>query len=114
MLGTALGAGADERAFPRALGRRDLLLPLVATAVARVLVVAVRERDRGRADVVWDQAVFRTGRVAQHAVDAQGVLLELPEFSRRLQILAVGYRLRLLRDEVRPDALQLFHEVVDD
>src|SRR3970040_206622 len=51
VLGADLGTRADERAFPCALGGRDHLLPLVAAAVARILVVAVRKRDRRRTDV---------------------------------------------------------------
>ena len=46
------------------------------------------QRNRRGPDELRHQAVFRTGRVTEHAVDAQRVLLVALQFSRRLLELA--------------------------
>src|SRR5688572_26535508 len=68
-----LGACADERALPDAGVARDFLLALVPTVVARIEVVAVRERYRGGADEGRLQRVLGACGVAEHAVDAHRV-----------------------------------------
>src|SRR5512145_247438 len=112
VLGTDFRAGADEGALPRALRGCDLLLARIAAAVARVAVPAVRERDRRRTDVFGDQAVFRAGRIAQHAVDAQRELLVALQLRGCLAVFTGRGRL-LLRHQPGLDASELGHEVVD-
>src|SRR5689334_16460487 len=77
----ALGAHdralADEAAFPDALRVADDRLAQLQPLVARVEVVAPRDRRRGRAKELVVQPVNGAGRVAQHAVDALAELAEL-------------------------------------
>src|SRR6185295_7750120 len=60
-LRTDLRAGADERAIPDTGMAGDDFLALVAAAIARVEVVAVRQRDRGRTEEHRLQRVFGAG-----------------------------------------------------
>src|SRR5262245_16723422 len=101
MLGAHIRAGADEGALPNALVARHHLGPLLVTSVTRVEIVAVRQRERRRADEALVQSALRTGGVAEQAIDAQGVLFEGHQLERSLEIFALAQRLLLVRDQVR-------------
>src|SRR5678816_3674385 len=113
MLRAHLRALAHERAPPDPVVLRQDLQSLVAPFVTRVEVVALRQRDRRRSDERRLQAIDRTRRVAQHAVDAHAELLELVELVGRLQILALRYRLLMVTDDPRLHPNELPHEVAD-
>src|SRR5438445_6066062 len=115
-LGTDNRAFAHEAALPDALGVRDHRQPLLDALVARIQVVAARQRGRGGAEELVVQAIDRAGRVAEHAVDALAELAELVDLVHRLAVLAGAERVILLADDPRLDRLQLVHEAfhVDD
>src|SRR6266404_6663795 len=115
-LGTDNRAFAHEAALPDALGVRDHRQPLLDALVARIQVVASRERGRGRAEELIVQAVHRAGRVAEHAVDAFAELAELVDLLHGLAVLTCAERVILLADDPWLDRLQLVHEAfhVDD
>src|SRR5260370_21761953 len=93
-----------------------LPISLLQTLVARVEVVAARERSRRGAEELVVQAVDGAGRVAEHAVDAFAELAELIDLIHGLAVLAGAKRQFLLADDPWLDGLQLVHEVlhVDD
>src|SRR5512143_2366293 len=69
-------AGADKAALPDALMCRDHVLPRLAADVAGIQVVALRQRQRRRADEFpVSQTVLRAGGIAEQAIDAHRVLL---------------------------------------
>src|SRR5712692_4691820 len=98
-LGAYHRAFAHEAALPDALGVREYRQPILQTLVARVEVVAPRERGRRRAEELVVQAVDRAGRVAEHAVDALAELAELIDLNHRLAVLAGAEREFLLAND---------------
>src|SRR2546427_5499950 len=91
-LGTDNRAFANEAALPNALGVRDHRQPILDALVARVQVVAARQRGRGGAEELVVQAINPAGRVAEHAVDALAGLAGLLALVPRLAGLARARR----------------------
>src|SRR5262249_40559694 len=112
VLGTHLRAGADEGAFPNALVAGDHVGPLVVAVVTRIEIVAVRQRERRRADKAFVQPALRTGGVTQQAIYAHAVLFECHELKRSLEIFSVAQRFLLVCDYIRLHAGKLLDETV--
>src|SRR5204862_2868535 len=96
ILGTGPRTFANEGTAPDAFVFGEEFAALLRSLVARIEVVALRQRDRGRSDELRLQAVDGASGVAQQAVDTHAVLLVLVELLRRLPILALGQRLLVL------------------
>src|SRR4030095_10236837 len=106
-----LRALAHERALPEAVVLREDLQSLRCPVIPRVHVVALGERDGGRANEARLEPIDGTGGVAQHAVDAHAELLVDVELFWRLEVLALARGLLLLAGDPGPHALELSHEV---
>ena len=113
MFGAHFGALADERAAPDAFVLGKHLHALGRALVAVVEVVPLRQRDRRRADELRIEAVYRTRRVAQHAVDAHAELLVFLELLGCLEVLPFAEWLLCLTHEPGLHAHELPHEVAD-
>src|SRR4029450_2414721 len=110
VLGAYPGAFTDEGAAPDAFLLNEHVEAFSLSAVASVQVVPLGEGDSSRADEVRLEAVDRTGRIAQHAVDAVAELLVLLKLLRGLQVFAVDHRYVVVSDDPRLDPRQLLHE----
>src|SRR5271157_2121579 len=92
MLGADARALADKRASPNAIGMGQYRGPFRRALVARIHVVALRQRDGRRPDEHWIQSHHRTRRVAQRTVDAHAELLVAVHLLRSLQEFALRKR----------------------
>ena len=84
---------------------------LPVARIARVEVVPLGERDRGRSDELGVETVDRAGGVAEHAVDAHAELLVGVELVGGLEVLPVDLGHVVVPDDPRLDPGQLLHEV---
>ena len=107
-----VGAGADEGTRPDAVFVVKRAKALFVALVAVVQVVALGEGYRRRAEEVGIDADLRAGLVAEHAVDAHGVLLEFRQLLRSLQVLFFGKRARVFGDDEGADGVQFVDERV--
>src|SRR5262245_6415983 len=95
---------ADPRAFavecaaPDAFMLRKNVQTFFGPLVARIIIVALRQRDGGRPDEMLVQPDDRAGGVAAEAIDAHAELLIDVQLFRRLQIFALAERLLFLAD----------------
>ena len=112
MLGANLRAVANRRATPDAVLSVEHLHPQPPSAIARIGVVAMQQREHARTGEIRVQAELRACGVAQHAVDARCVLLDFFEFFGRLKIFALRQRPRFFRNQVGVYALELLDESI--
>ena len=92
---------------------RQHVHPLLHPLVSGVHVVALGQRDRRGADKVGVDSVDRASGIAQHAVDAHGVLLVFGQLLWRLEVLPFFQGLLRVPDDPWFYGAQLFHGVSD-
>src|SRR5262245_24178111 len=92
-------AFAVEGSAPYAFMLRKAVQSPFGALVARVLVVALRQRDGRRAYEMLVQADDGARGVAAEAIDAHAELLVALQLLRRLQVFALGDRLLFLADD---------------
>ncbi len=111
MLGTNSCALADKSASPDAVRMRQHSDAFIGAFVARIHVVALRERKCRRSDKYRIQANHRTSRITQRAVDAHAELLVAVQLCRGLQKFARGERRLVRMNQPRLNLLQLAEKI---
>ena len=111
MLGTNAGTLADKRAAPYSLVIRKDLTAFASPHVARVQVIALRQRYCGWPGEQVVKAIYRASGVTQQTIDTHTELLVVLELFWSLQILSLRYRFLILPDDPWFNLFQLDHEV---
>src|SRR5260370_5948518 len=112
-LRTDNAALANEGAVPRSVVQPDALVPLFLSLVARIVIIALRQRKYRGSEETTVILIYRAGGIAEHTIDAQAVLLEVCQFLGSLSVFTFFDWLWMGADNPRLYFRQLFQKIVE-
>jgi hypothetical protein len=88
-------------------------VPLSLSLVARIVIIALRQRKYRGSEEITVILIYRAGGIAEHAIDAQAVLLEVCQFLGSLSVFTFFDWLWMGADNPRLYFRQLFQKIVE-